>query len=239
MKYVVTALYWLVFLATAPFEFALGLLLFVVTAPFDRDRRALHAFICRWTFQYLRVMPTWHAHVEGRERLPKGPAVLVANHQSMADVIAAMGLYHSFKFVSKASLFSVPLVGWMMSLAKYVRLVRGRAGSTRRMMDACRAWLRRGVAVLLFPEGTYRESSELLPFKRGAFVLAIEEQVPLVPIVLLGTDRFLPGDGPWMAPRSEVRVKVLTPISPEELGTDPEALARRVRAMLQAELKLA
>lgn len=236
MKYLVTAVFWLVFLVLGPLEFLAGVALLLVTLPFDPDRRALHALICHWTFLFLRIFPSWRIQVIGRELLPRGPAVLVANHQSMADVVAVMGLKHPFKFVSKASLFSLPLVGWMMRMAKYVSLERGRPRSTQRMMEACRGWLKRGVAVLLFPEGTYSTGGQMLPFKRGAFLLAIEEKVPLVPVALAGTTELVEGDGPWMSPRANVRITVLPPIPPAELGEDADALAQRVRARLETAL---
>jgi 1-acyl-sn-glycerol-3-phosphate acyltransferase len=169
--------------------------------------------------------------VEGRELLPRGPAVLISNHQSAVDIVAAMGLHHPFKFVAKASLFKLPLVGWMMSLMRYVPVERGHVHAMDRMLEDCRWWLRRGVAVLIFPEGTYAPPGQPLPFKRGAFRLAIEERVPVVPVVLEGTTDILEGDGPWMHPRASVRVRVLTPLPAESLGSDEGALAARVRAL--------
>src|ERR687887_371570 len=221
------AWFWIVFAPTAPVGFVLGIAVLLLTAPWDADRRALHAFICRWTFNYLRASPLWRVRVLGRERLPGGACVLVANHQSLADVVAAMGLFHPFKFVSKVSLFSLPLVGWMMSMARYVRLERGHAGSTRTMMIQCRRWLRRGVPVLIFPEGTYSPGPSLLPFKRGAFVLAVEEGVPVVPVAIRGTAELVRGDGPWLSARARIEVEVLSPIHPGEVGGDPRALLAR------------
>jgi 1-acyl-sn-glycerol-3-phosphate acyltransferase len=234
VRFLVTAWLWLVFVLTSPVEFVLGVALALVTWPFDPQRRVLHAFICRWTFSYLRVWPGWRVEVTGTERIPRGGSVLIANHQSMADVVACMGLAVPFKFVSKASLFQIPLVGWMMRILGYVRLERGRPRSTQRMMDTCRQWLRNGMAVLIFPEGTYSEDRRLLPFKRGAFQLAVDERVPLVPIVLTGTTELIEGDGPWMRPRCRIRVEVQQPIGVEELGTSPEALLGRVRAQYEA-----
>ncbi len=229
MKYLATLWYWLVFGATVVPCFVVGLGVWLVTAPFDPDRRVLHAYVCRWCFQYLRCWPGWRVRVEGRELLPQGPCVLVANHQSMADIFAAMGLFHPFKFVSKASLFRIPMVGWMMHLLRYVSLERGRPRSMQAMLERCRMWLRRGMPVLLFPEGTYAEGGTLLPFKRGAFLLAQEERVPVVPVVLQGTADLVEGDGPWMSPRALVRVRVLPPVPVEALGTDEAELTARVR----------
>lgn len=233
MRFVVTLYFWLLFLLTAPVLYVLGVLVWLATAPFDPDRRVLHRLVCRLCHAYLRAWPGWRVRVEGRELLPAGPAVLVANHQSMADIFAAMGLFHPFKFVSKASLFRVPLVGWMMSLLRYVPLHRGRPQSTREMFARCRVLLGRGVAVLLFPEGTYGPGHDLLPFKRGPFRLAREAGVPLVPVLLEGTASLVEGDGPWLAPRARLSVRVLAPIPPADFGPDEGALAERVRAVLR------
>lgn len=209
---VVTVAFWVVAALTMPVLFLLVGLVFLVTAPFDPDRRALHAFVCWSCHGYLHLNPLWRVRVEGRERIPRGASVLVVNHQSLTDVAACMGLHRPFKFVSKASLFSLPLVGWAMSMLRYVRLERGRPHSTRAMLEECRRWLRRGVAVLMFPEGTYAPGDALLHFKPGAFVLARDERVPLVPVLLTGTRALVVGDGPWMAPRADIRIRVLDPV---------------------------
>jgi 1-acyl-sn-glycerol-3-phosphate acyltransferase len=169
--------------------------------------------------------------VEGREWLPPGPAVIVANHQSAMDIVAAMGLFHPFKFVAKSSLFNVPMVGWLMTLMRYVPVQRGHVHAMERMLEDCRGWLHQGVAVFIFPEGTYAPTRQPLPFKRGAFRLAIEEKVPVVPVVLEGTTGILEGDGPQMHARASVRVRVLPPLLPESLGSDEVVLAARVRAL--------
>ena len=208
----VTVAFWAVVVLTMPLLFLAAVLLFAVTAPFDPDRRVLHAFVCRSCHAYLRVNPLWRVRVEGRGRIPRGASVLVVNHQSMADVSACMGLHRPFKFVSKDSLFSLPVVGLAMKMLRYVRLERGRPHSTRVMLDECRHWLRRGMAVLMFPEGTYAPGEALLHFKPGAFVLARDERVPLVPVLLSGTRDLVVGDGPWMAPRVDIRIRVLDPV---------------------------
>jgi 1-acyl-sn-glycerol-3-phosphate acyltransferase len=232
---VATLYFWLLFLTTAPLFTVVGVGVWLCTAPFDPGRAVLHRLVCAGCHGYLRAWPGWSVRVEGRERLPPGAAVLVANHQSVADVFAAMGLAHPFKFVSKASLFRVPLLGWMMHLLRYVPLERGRPQSTRGMLEACRGWLRRGVAVLLFPEGTYGPGDDFLPFKRGPFRLAVEERVPVVPVLLEGTHALVEGDGPFLRARARIRVRVLPPIPPEDFGEDDGALAARVRALLLAE----
>jgi 1-acyl-sn-glycerol-3-phosphate acyltransferase len=213
-----------------------GWVLWLVTAPFDPAQRVLHAYVCRWCFLYLRVWPGWSARVEGRELLPSEPCVLVANHQSVADIFACMGLFHPFKFVSKASLFRVPVVGWMMRLLRYVPLERGQRDSMERLLESCHPWLRQGMSLLIFPEGTYSTGGQLLPFKRGAFRLAMEARVPVVPVVVRGTRELVVKDGPWMGPRARVHVRVLPPILPSEFGADEVALTERVRGIFLSEL---
>jgi len=230
LKLLVTSLFWLIFAITAPVGAAVGFLIAAATAGFDPNRKVIHAFICRFCFSYLKLNPFWKVRIEGRERINR-PAVIVANHQSMADIVACMGLFRQFKFVSKSSLFSLPLVGWMMRLARYVSLERGKVHSTQQMMERCRYWLRRGMPVVFFPEGTYSTDGQLLPFKRGAFLLAIEERVPLIPVMIQGTSGLVIEDGPWFNPRCAIRVSVLPPIEPDQLGQSDEELADRVRGL--------
>ncbi len=227
-----TFLFAAVVLVTAPLCVVLGGVLWTLSLPFDRDQRLLHAFVCRWCVAYLRLNPRWRLRVEGRERLPFGPAVLVANHESAVDIVAAMALFHPYKFVSKVSLFRVPLLGWMMRLIRHVPLHRGGPHSTLLMLEQCRFWLRRGMAVFLFPEGTYGDGTKLLPFRSGAFLLAIQEQVPLVPIFIEGTASLLEGDGPWLKTRADIRVTVLSSRVPPK-DADAEALAEEVRDFYQ------
>jgi 1-acyl-sn-glycerol-3-phosphate acyltransferase len=231
----VTLAFGLMAAAVVPVVFLLSLLLALLSAPFDRTQRLLHGFVCRVCHGFLHLNPLWRVKVEGRERIPRGPAVLVANHQSLTDILATMGLFRPFKYVSKASLFEMPLVGWVMRLLRYVRLERGRPHSTRRMLDDCRAWLRRGVPVLLFPEATYASTEALLHFKPGAFLLAIQERVPVVPVLLTGTRGLMAGDGPWLAARACVTVRVLEPfhIPP---GKDAAQVAAEARALFAREL---
>jgi len=231
----VTVAFWVVVGLTMPLLFLVAALLFAVTAPFDPDRRVLHAFVCWSCHAYLHVNPLWRVRVEGRERIPRGASVLVVNHQSMADVAACMGLHRPFKFVSKASLFSLPVVGWAMKMLRYVRLERGRPHSTRAMLDQCRHWLRRGMSVLMFPEGTYAPGAALLHFKPGAFVLARDERVPMVPVLISGTRDLVVGDGPWMAPRVNIRIRVLDPVD-FPAGADAVQVATAMRERFAREL---
>jgi 1-acyl-sn-glycerol-3-phosphate acyltransferase len=207
--------YWGFVAVTMPFLFAGALAVFAGTAWWDRRRVALHLYSCAWATFYVVMNPLWRARVEGRAHLPwSGPAVLVANHLSILDILVLYALFRPFKWVAKAELFRIPIVGWNMAMNGYVRLRRGDPESVRTMMDHCRAHLARGTPVLLFPEGTRSPDGRLQPFKDGAFRLAQEAGCPVVPIVVAGTGEALPKHGLVLRTRMRAVVRVLAPIAP-------------------------
>lgn len=215
--FVFSILYWLFALVTMPPLFAVALAIFLVTLPFDRRRLALHLYCCAWGALYVVANPFWRLHVEGREKLPwNGPAVLVANHLSLLDILVLYGLFRPFKWVSKAELFRVPIVGWTLFLNDYVRVWRGDAESVRKMLDHCHRHLARGTPVLLFPEGTRSRDGRLQRFKDGAFRLALDAGCPVFPIVVSGTFEALPKTGLLLLKGMRARVRVLDPISAKD-----------------------
>lgn len=226
-------LFWMFFCVSCAALFAVALVIFVVTWPFDRNGRLLHLFSCFWAQLYFYVNPFWRLRVEGRERLPwHGPAVLVANHQSLGDILVLFGLYRPFKWVSKASVFKAPFLGWNMYLNRYVGLVRGDRESIAQMMVDCERWLDRGVPVLLFPEGTRSEDGNVKAFKDGAFRLAITKDCPVIPIVITGTARTLPKHGLVLRGQADCRVRVLEPVSPASFKGELDALREHVRRLI-------
>jgi 1-acyl-sn-glycerol-3-phosphate acyltransferase len=174
--------------------------------------------------------------VDGRQHLPwRGAAVLVSNHASLADILVLFGLWRPFKWVSKASNFGIPFIGWNMRLNRYVSLVRGDKESIARMVRACEEWLDRGVPVLLFPEGTRSPDGEVRAFKDGAFRMAIGRQVPVIPIALSGTGDVLPKHGWVMRGTARCRVRVLPPVDPRTFAGDVPAFREHVRDLIVAE----
>lgn len=207
--------FWAFFVLSLPFFFAGALVVFLLTVAFDRRRVLTHLYSCFWASCYVRVNPLWKCRVEGREKLPwRGAAVIVANHLSMVDILVLYGLYRPFKWVSKAELFKVPIMGWNMALNGYVRLTRGDRESIRTMMEECRRHLGRGSPLLIFPEGTRSQDGKLQAFKDGAFRLAMDAKVPLVPVAIRGTHETLPKHGLVMRERMDARVTVLDPLDP-------------------------
>jgi 1-acyl-sn-glycerol-3-phosphate acyltransferase len=228
--------YWAFVVVTMPVLFVGALLVFLVTLPFDRRRLALHAYSCAWGTFYVLANPLWKVQVEGRERLPwRGAAVLVANHLSMLDILVLYALFRPFKWVAKAELFRIPVVGWNMALNDYVAVRRGEPESVRQMMEHCRRHLARGTPVLLFPEGTRSPDGRLKAFKDGAFRLALEAGCPVVPIAVSGTAEALPKHGLVLRGRMEATVRVLDRIAPADHGS-VDALKAAARAAIAATL---
>jgi 1-acyl-sn-glycerol-3-phosphate acyltransferase len=121
--------------------------------------------------------------------------------------------------MSKIEIMKIPLVGWMMRLARDIPLTRGDAASGTAALEASRERLDSKVSVMIFPEGTRSKTGELREFKGGAFRLAIEAQVPILPLAVYGTrDALRKHD--WRLGYAEAEVRVLEPVSTEGLTID-------------------
>jgi 1-acyl-sn-glycerol-3-phosphate acyltransferase len=226
--------FWAFVVVTSLLLFPVALLIFLVTAPFDPRRRALHQFTCFWASLYTWCNPLWRVHVEHRDRIdPDATYVMVANHLSLLDILVLFRLFTNFAWVSKIENFKVPVIGWNMRLNGYIPLVRGDKESAATMMDQCRRTLRRGTSIMMFPEGTRSRDGQLQHFKPGAFELALQTGSPILPILVTGTGSALPKRGFVLQGRHSIGITVLEPIEPAAFGTaDPRALAEQVRAVL-------
>jgi 1-acyl-sn-glycerol-3-phosphate acyltransferase len=170
--------------------------------------------------------------VEGAERLAGlGPAVLAANHSSYVDAVALMAaLPADFRFVAKRELGRVPVVGAAIRRVGHLTVDRTELG--RSVADAERVTraLAAGVSLLVFPEGTFRRSPGLLPFRLGAFKAAVEAGRPVVPVAIRGTREVLPADT-WLLRPGPITVTIGLPVRPA--GRDWREMVRlrdRVRA---------
>jgi 1-acyl-sn-glycerol-3-phosphate acyltransferase len=160
---------------------------------------------------------------------PRRPYVFVANHRSSADAFLIVRLPWEMKLLSKLSIMRIPLLGWQMRMAGDVPVVRGNKESARHAMEELRRWLDRRVSVFFFPEGTRSAGGALGKFREGAFRLAIEAGVDVVPLALAGTEAGLPKYSIVFAPTTAT-LTVLPPVSTAGLtAADAPRLAETVR----------
>jgi 1-acyl-sn-glycerol-3-phosphate acyltransferase len=148
---------------------------------------------------------------------PKKAYVMVLNHNSMVDIMSIYNLPLVFKWVSKKEVYRIPIVGQL--LFAHGDIVINRA-STKEAMQLVHTrgleWLKKGACVSIFPEGTRSKDGEIHNFKSGAFILAKEAGVPILPIVLDGTNTMV-RNGWLMNWRNKITIRVLPPVSAEDV----------------------
>ncbi|PYH95781.1 1-acyl-sn-glycerol-3-phosphate acyltransferase [Aspergillus ellipticus CBS 707.79] len=181
--------------------------------------------------------------IQGAEHLTTRPAVFIGNHQSELDVLMLGTIFPPYCSVTaKKSLKHIPFLGWFMALSRTVFIDRANRETAVKAFDsAAKEMQEHRQSVFIFPEGTrsYSDSPELLPFKKGAFHLAVKAGVPIVPVVAENYSHVL-------SPRNmrfeagTVKIKVLPPISTEGLTpADVDALTKSTReSMLKTLLEM-
>mgnify|MGYP001578560687 FL=1 len=185
----------------------------ILLYPFDKKRKFTHKQCFWWCDAAIAINPYWKLEIIGLNNIDKKRTyVIIANHQSLADIVVAYKLKMQFKWVAKESLFKIPILGWSMGLAKHIKLQRGRLGSIKKVYRESSHWLRGGISILFFPEGTRSETTEMGDFRNGAFKLAIKEHVPILPVLFEGTSTAIP-KGSWIfTTKTSAKLKILPPI---------------------------
>ncbi len=223
---------------TFPVFFVGAFVIWLATIAFDKHLKLLHYYTCFWASFYTWIMPTWFIKIEGRDKYRKNTTyMIVSNHQSQLDILVHFRLFLYYKIVSKAEMFRVPFMGWNMYLNRYIKLVRGDKNATRKMMTDSEKTLAAGESVFMYPEGTRSHDNEIKDFKPGAFILAKQVKVPILPIVLNGTGSALPK---WKMNTEGIHriiVRVLDEIPYEQFANlSAEETADMVRQIMIGEL---
>jgi 1-acyl-sn-glycerol-3-phosphate acyltransferase len=210
---VYSILLWTFFLITSVLMFSVAFMVWLFTRWFDRRLVLLHLVSAFWGSFYIWFNPLWRVRIKGRRNIPwKRPCVIVSNHQSMLDILVLYHLFAPYKWVSKRENFSIPIIGWLMRLNDYIEIRRGEKLSYTRLMERVRYFLGIGCSILIFPEGTRYPGGHLGPFKEGAFRMALENKVDIVPVVLDGTAKALPKKGAILTGFTRIALRVLEPI---------------------------
>jgi 1-acyl-sn-glycerol-3-phosphate acyltransferase len=182
---------------------------------FDRD--PLKRRTGRWFRSLGRVLATinpWRIHASGSENKKPGQAyVVVSNHQSFADIPVIAHLVWDSKWLAKAELFRVPVVGWMLRMAGDIPVDRSDRRKAAQAILRCARYLRQGCSIVFFPEGTRSKDGQIHAFNDGPFQLAIRERTPILPLVVEGSGAALPRNTWLFGPAQDIYVRALEPVS--------------------------
>lgn len=230
-------------------SFQLVLFLFVLELPYwlaDRffAKQRGNAFyagqrrIARWFFRLYPFGQQRHVNV-CRKAFPK-TCVIVCNHQSILDILMLLMLPVNARWLIKGWPFKYPLMGELNKLARHIQIEEQTDETDPdrpRGFDTALTWLNDGVSIVVFPEGSRSPDGRLRRFKNGAFVLAVDAQVPIVPVILDGTGACVRKGSPAIH-HPDVVMKVLEPIETKGLSDarDAAELKNKVHARMKSEL---
>jgi 1-acyl-sn-glycerol-3-phosphate acyltransferase len=177
--------------------------------------------------------------VTGRERIPASRAVVFcSNHESNVDPpVLFQALHRRLHVLFKAELKKLPILGKVMLAGGFVAVERDRREASMASIDRAAASIREGNSFLIFPEGTRSRTSELLPFKKGGFIMAIKAQAPIVPVAITG-GRDAMRKGSWFVRPVMCRIRIGEPIETSGYAVDDrDDLIVVVRERMEALLK--
>jgi 1-acyl-sn-glycerol-3-phosphate acyltransferase len=215
-----SALVWIATAIIATLWLPLLAVIFAVTAPFDPGRYTAGRWFRRAAMLAVAINPFWRFRTSGvRITDPRRPYVAVANHESYADIFLLSHLPWEMKWLSKEEIVRLPIMGWMMRMAGDIAVRRHDAKSRRESLDQIRDRLRKRVTVMVMPEGTRSPTGHLLPFRDGAFRVAVELGVPVLPIAVGGT-RYAMAKGSFLFNRAVAEARVLEPIATDGMTLD-------------------
>ena len=189
-----------------------------------------------WSRAHLTVMGIAPVYTGLEHAAGTAPRIFLANHLSSLDIwVLAPMLPVTTRFVSKRSLFWIPVLGQAMAVAGFIAINRQDRASAIRSLSSATEPIRRGASVILFPEGTRSRDGRLARFKRGSFHLALEAGVPVVPVAISGTYQVVKPRSIVVRP-GPVHVTFAPPIDVAAYAGDLEGLMARVRSEIAARL---
>lgn len=221
---------WLIFVPLIIFFTALFSALTVIFATLVNPEWASRVFAATWA-RTLAFLTPIRVTVEGEEHAHQGQSyVVVLNHQSQFDILVVYGwLRLDLKWVMKKELRKIPGIGIGCEKAGHIFVDRGKPKQASKAIRDALSRLGKGVGILFFPEGTRSLDGRLLPFKKGAFRLSIDQGLPILPVTLVGTRDIMPARSLKPFPGS-VRMVIHAPITPD--GKDVDELLDETRSAI-------
>lgn len=213
MKIIISILIWVAGVVITAAAFLASLILKILPFPIADREKLVHSQCFWWADALVGMNPFWKIKVEGLENIDHNRTyVIVANHQSFADIIIIYKTHMYFKWVAKQSLLKLPFIGGLLWVNDHIMLSRGKFGSIKAVYRQAAERLRSGVSMLFFPEGTRSGTDDMNEFQNGAFKLAIREKKPVLPVFIGGTREAIPKGGWIFKTRVSGRLVVLPPI---------------------------
>lgn len=175
--------------------------------------------------------------VKGRENISRDTSyVFVANHQGAFDIWSIYGyLNHNFKWLMKKGLEKIFLVGYACKIAHHIFVDDTKLASIRETIEESEETLRDGMSLVIFPEGSRTWDGKMIPFKRGAFLLASEFKLPVVPITIDGAFRAMPRSTYNVTPGT-ITMTIHKPIEPGEKGFNTKLLMTQCKEAIESAL---
>lgn len=209
----------------------------VIAHQFDPTAQNFKRWSGAWGRLMLGVLGI-RVHLEQRERLdPHAPYVFVSNHQNLLDILALAGwLPYPFGFVAKVELRHVPFLGFAIRNSASVFIDRSDPRKSLESLQKAGEKIRRGNSVLVYAEGTRSHGPALLPFKKGAFALALEAGVPIVPITIVDSYRLMDERNKTMRPGT-IQIVIGTPLATDGMRRrDIPNVMEEIRSRIESEL---
>ena len=212
--------------------------IFVKLVKDEKKRLRLIYRVHRWWILSCELLAGVRMHVSGHDKInPDQSYVFVANHNNMLDIpLVGSTIQHPWKSLAKREILNIPLIGWIIGNISLM-VDRSSRDSRSNSLISMQQHLRRGISILVFPEGTRNRSGEALKrFHPGAFRTAISTQLPIMPIVILGIRSLQPVDTFELYP-GPVEMRFLDPIPTKGLTeADQGKLMKEIFEKMEAEI---
>lgn len=188
----------------------------IITSFFTKNGNACHRVAGFWGRSILWVSRV-NVNVTGLANIDSQHSYLfMVNHQSLFDIPVVLGhLPHQFRWLAKAELFRIPIFGYAMRRVGYISIDRSHRRAAFKSLQEAAEKIRAGVSVLIFPEGTRSKDGRVLPLKKGGFVLAVDSQAPVVPMIIHGAREIMEKHTFRIRP-GRVTLDILPPIDSSE-----------------------
>jgi len=222
-----------VIMAAVLFFYGIGvffLLLFVKKENKNEFLRKRTPFFCKNTFEFFGIKPK----VEGKENIPEGSYLMVANHESFLDAQLTLGYVdNDIYMIVKQELEKIPFAN-LVAKNFGIPLNRDNPNQAVGALKKAITFLREGKKIAIFAEGTRHNDGIIHEFKKNSLKIAMIAKVPVLPVVFHGTGNLIP-KGKYIMELSDVHVKILKPVNPSDYKKE-EIMSEEIRSRMQYEL---